>query len=86
MYYTDHGMYPLIFHLCQAFQQGCSPYMHKLHICSCKGLFIHHKNTKMFSPNCLNPGVQNIYPSTACMIMCVLYGSPVLGATCIYWE
>ena len=51
-----------------------------------KNPLIHHQNTNMFSPKSYNPGVQNIYCSAACMIVCVLRGTPVLGATCACQE
>ena len=45
-----------------------------------KVLFICHEYTNMFFPNYYNPGVQNIYCSAACMIVCFLHSIPVSGA------
>ena len=41
---------------------------------------------KIVSPKRENPGVQNIYCSAARMIVCVLHGTPVLGAIYACWE
>ena len=57
-----------------------------MYICMYLFLLIQHQNTNMFSPESDNPGVQNMYCSAACMIICVLHGTLVLGATCAYWE
>ena len=51
-----------------------------------KDPFIQHQNTNMFSPKSYNPGVQNMYYSAACMILCMLRGTLVLADTCAYQE
>ena len=52
----------------------------------CKVPFIKHQNTNMFSTKSDNLGVQNMYCSAACIIVCVLRGTPARGATCACWE
>ena len=53
---------------------------------SCKEPFIQHQNINMFYIKSDNPGVQNMYCSSAYMIVCILHSTPVLAATRACWE
>ena len=51
-----------------------------------KDSFISHSKTNTVFPNSYNPGIQNMYCCTICMIVFVLCSVCVLGATCVCRE
>ena len=53
-----------------------------------KSQLINQLQPTLFSPKSYNPGVQNMYCSATCMIVCVLRSFLVLGAicTCQVWS